>query len=327
MSTHRLVAVTDIDHIGLAAAAGLAAVEAHGLVALLLPARKPLAAWLQTRKAEMSGLLAFQRLLESLSAKGPMLPAAYGSALITAEDAEALLVANAAEIGDAFETFGGLLQFQVEVRWDAAKAMVRFKQDGLFSGLDAALATRDRQAFGAAVQALMEVERQRLALGFVELLGSAALDLVRLPLADEAMVLNAAALIARSGEPALDRAVEAIDATMPEALTIRQLGPLPAVSFATIAIVEPDAGKLAAARHALGVSAEARPHTVKMHYRMAMREAHPDAGATAASDAAAALAQAHALALRAAMAPRSTAGKPLLLDIRREGDSTARQAA
>jgi hypothetical protein len=257
-----------------------------------------------------------------------VLPAAYGSALMTPDEARALLAAHADELRESFETYGSLVQFQVEARWNPEKAMSRFKQDGLFSGLDVALAGRDRRTFGSAVQALMEAERQRLALSFADMLRSSSRDVVRLPLADENMVLNAAALISREEESVLDRAVEAIDATLPDALSIRYLGPLPAVSFATITVVEPEKARLADARAVLGVTSASNAEEIKERYRFAIRKAHPDGrDAAAATDAAAALSRAHALALRAALAPRNARGQPLLLDVRREGDATARNAA
>jgi DnaJ-domain-containing protein 1 len=335
MSSYRLVGVTrpaDAKRLLNASSASrfaeLTVVEAHGLAAVLTPARKPLAAWLQTRKAEMNGLLAFQKLLEAISADAPILPAAYGSALIETDQALALLTAHVGPLKDELEAYGSLVQFQIEVRWDPIKAMAVLKSDGRLAGLDFALANRDRAVFGSALQALMEAERHRLGSGFQAQLAAVARDTVRLPHADEAMLLNVAALIARIDEPALDKAVEAIDASMPDVLSIRYVGPLPAVSFANITIIEPEQGQLRKAHAILGTSGDASIDAVKQAFRLAMRQAHPDAdGAQASSDAAANLAKAHALAIKAALAPRTAKGSPLLLDIRREGDATARNAA
>jgi DnaJ-domain-containing protein 1 len=335
MSNFRLVGVTWPDDARrlLQANAPLRAaqaivVDACGLTALLIPAKKPLAKWLQTRKAEMNDLLAFQKLLEGVSADAALLPAAYGSALLESDQALALLTTHAAALHDELTAYGALVQFQVEVRWDPVKAMAALRADGRMAGLDLSLANRDRAAFGAALQALMEAERINLGSRFHDLLTSAAREIIRLPMADETMLLNAAALIDRFEETMLDRAVEAIDAAMPEALSIRYLGPLPAVSFANITIVEPDAAALKQARAALGVSATDPADAVKSAFRLAIKRAHPDAASTIeTADVAAGLAKAHALALRAALAPRNAKGLPLLLDIRREGDATARQAA
>jgi hypothetical protein len=328
MSTHRLIGITD--SAGAAALAGTAAlvlVEAAGLTAILTPASKPLAAWLQTRRQEMAELLEFQRLLEALAAKAALLPAAYGSALVTTDEAAALLIDSASQLSESLAAHGALRQFQIEVRWDPAKAMAAFKADGRLAGLDVALAGRDRKAFGAALQALMEAERLRLGSAFAQVLAGAARDVVRLPLADETMLLNAAALIAPEGEPKLDAAVEAIDGALPNVLSIRYLGPLPAVSFATITVTQPETRKLDAARRTLDVTHAASPDDIRARYRLAIKRAHPDTTPGGDTDATARLASAYALALRAAMAPLDGKGRPLLLDIRREGDATARQAA
>ncbi len=333
MSALRLVGVTkvaDAPRMRAAACTDISVVEATGLAAILAPASKPIVAWLRTRKAAMEEMLAFQRLLESLSAVGPILPAAYGSTFVSQDDARALLRVYRPQLVRDLADFGGKAQFQIDVRWDPARAMAAFMADGRLVGLDRTLAQGDRRAFGAVLQALMEAERQRMGADFRARLAAASQDLVLLPLADETAILNVAALIERTGEAELDAAVKAIDASMPEALTIRYLGPLPALSFASIVVSEQDTGELALSLRRLGVPPDATEEAITAAYRRAMRDAHPDtAGAAASTDAAAALAAAYAIALKAATAPRTAKGAPLLLDICREGEGTgtARRAA
>ncbi|MGL4444449.1 MAG: GvpL/GvpF family gas vesicle protein, partial [Alsobacter sp.] len=294
MSSHRLIGIATPDAatklLALPAfkARKVSAVEALGLAALLLPDAKPRIAWLQTRKAEMEGLLSFQKLLEATVGVAPLLPAAYGSERIDAPQALALLTTHGRAMGEALSETGGLVQFQIEARWDPQAALARLKAEGAFAGFDAS----DRKVFGAAIQARMEAERASLSDTFHGFLKAAGRDALRLPLADETMVLNAAVMIDRAGEAALDAAVARIDAAMP-GLKIRYLGPLPAVSFASIAIQSPTEGALARARVVLGVTADAAPEAIKRAYRDGMRTAHPDHGGDAAGEAAAALASAH----------------------------------
>ncbi|MGL4241043.1 MAG: GvpL/GvpF family gas vesicle protein, partial [Beijerinckiaceae bacterium] len=196
------------------------------------------------------------------------------------------------------------------------------------SGIDTALAARDRQALGAALQAMMEAERARLATEFRARLAIVSVDVAGLPLADERAVLNAAVLIDRDKESELDRAVEAIDATLPDVFAIRYLGPLPAVSFASIFIGQQDAGALKLSLGRLGVDERMSGEQIATAYRAAVRAVHPDvAGAQASADATADLAKAYAVAIRAAAAPRTAKGVPLLLDIRREGEGPMGKAA
>jgi hypothetical protein len=332
MTSHRLVGVTlaeDAPRLCAAApSAGLVCVEGDGLAALLAPARRPMAAWLQTRKAAMGDVLGFQKLLEALSAAGPVLPASHGSALVAPTDAAALLSAHSKALRRDLADYGARVQFQVEVRWEPTKAMAALKADGRMAGLNVALAHCDRQAFGVALQAFMESEKMRLAAEFQGRLSDVAREIVGLPLADDAAILNVAALIERSDERLLDKAVEAIDAAMPEALAIRYLGPLPAVSFASIVIAEQDKGALGLSQKRLGIGKGATAAETTAAYRNAMRQVHPDvAGALASADATADLAAAYAVALKAAAAPRTARGAPLLLDIRREGEGQTRGAA
>jgi hypothetical protein len=324
MSSHRLIGVATRDDaprllsLPAFAAARIESVEALGMAALLLPDAAPRLPWLKTRKAEMGGLLAFQKLLEATVGVAPLLPAAFGSERIDPFQALALLTAHARAISEALAETGGHVQFQIEVSWNPQTALGRLKADGAFDSLR----TVDRRALGLAVQTRMEAERSVLGDRFFGLLSGAGRDTLRLPLAGEKMLLNAAVLIDRAGEPALDAAVTAIDAALPD-LSVRYLGPLPAVSFASIAILSPSEGSLARARVVLGVAADAAPDAIKRAYREAMRIAHPDHGGSDHGEAAAALSAAHALAARAAVAPRSATGRPLLLDIRREGDRGA----
>jgi Gas vesicle synthesis protein GvpL/GvpF len=330
MSTHRLVGVVRPDQAEkilatnqTVIAANIISVEALGLTALLLPDRKPLAAWLQTRKSQMNALLTFEKLLETISTDCAVLPAACGSARIAPDQALALLTAHANSLMEALETYGSLVQFQIQVRWDAAKAMAHLKKTGRLDSLDLSLATRDRKAFGLSLQMIMETERKRIGEELQNILASASRDHVRLPLDDETMVLNAAALISRDGESALDQAVEAIDSMIPDVFSIRYAGPLPAVSFANITITEPETGSLAKAHVKLGTHQSASVEDIKSAFRNAIRQVHPDTGGkTASADAAAELAKANKLAIRAAIAPCTSAGVPLLLDIRREGENT-----
>ncbi len=326
MSMYRLVGVTtsaEAPRMAAAASKTLCVVEAGDLAAVLAPASRPIAAWFSTRKAVMEEMLSFQRLLESLFAVGPLLPAAYGSAFVSPDDARALVRVHGTQLARDLAAFGACAQFQIEVVWDPAKAIAALKANGSMAGLDRSLADGDRRTFGAVLQAFMEAERLRLGAEFRARLVAASRDLVILPPAGEATLLNAAVLIERSGEPDLDAAIGAIDATMPDALKIRYLGPLPALSFASIVVLEQDTGHLALSLSRLGVAPDAPVDAITAAYRCAIKEVHPDrASAAASTDAAADLAAAYAVALRAAAAPRSAKGTPLLLDIRREGEGS-----
>ncbi|MGL4636224.1 MAG: GvpL/GvpF family gas vesicle protein [Beijerinckiaceae bacterium] len=330
MTTYRLVGISRPEYaatvlaLPVVAKAGVVAVETLGFAALLLPFKKPLAAWMQTRKAEMQGLLDFQKLLEAISSVAPVLPAAYGSTLVTQEQAMALVTGHNSAIAEALDTFGALVQFQIEVRWNMATAIQVLKQENRLDGVDLALANTDRKRFGEALQARMELERQQLSATFLDLLQTAGRDVVRLPTSDETMVLNAAVLVSKADCAALDQAVEQIDSRMAD-LSIRYLGPLPAVSFANITVTQPESGLLAKAHLTLGTQASASADEIKQAYKHAIRQVHPDAQTAAAStDVTAELSKAQSLVLRAAGAPRDAKGAPLLLDIRREGDITAK---
>jgi hypothetical protein len=173
----------------------------------------------------------------------------------------------------------------------------------------------------------MEEARQALAQEARAMLTAVVQDVIALPLADEVMVLNAAVLIDPAQETWLDKAVETVDAMMPD-LSIRYQGPLPAVSFASLAVQAPTQGQIATAEVLLGKGLVDGREAIKTAYRTAMKGAHADmAGEASSDDAASALARAQSLLLKAADAPRGAKGVPLLLDIRREGEDGRRRWA
>lgn len=301
--------------------AGGQVVEALGLAAVLVPATVPVVSWLRTRKAALEDMLAFQRLLENISAHCPILPAAWGSALVTPQQMLGLLVTEPRVLTEALATYGALVQFQVGVSWNPEKVLAFHRCDaGLNEARELGLAG-NRLAMGRSVQAFMETRRIALGSAFILHLSAASRDIIRLPVADETAILNAVALIDRSEETALDRAVDAIDATMSDALKIRYTGPLPALSFASLMVERPDADKLEKARMILGVSGDADAGSLQKTYYSLMKAVHTDQSdeTSLLPD----LAESYQLLRRVTEASTRqpcSSGLPLLASLLRDGD-------
>jgi len=220
-------------------------VEAYGLAAVFAPARLSASLPPLGRKAIIKRLSRAQKRLEAMLPLGPLLAVRGDTWLRDETDALGLLASHEDTIREAVTVFGPKVQFQITIRWaDAAQAGDALKTD--------------------------------LAARFAALLSDAAEDTLRLPVDDDETLLNMAVMIARPDEPKLDRAVEAIDAAMSGELTIRYLGPLPALSFAALTVRQPKDDALAEARTLIGVGDTVSRDDLRARYLDLMRAHHPD---------------------------------------------------
>ncbi len=314
-------------------------IEALGVAALIgPPAKMP---FLQRGKVrELRRLLDFEQILEAILPHGPFIAAAPGARLHDDHDALGFIAANITSLRSALNAYGDKLQFQVSIAWDPVAALEEAKRRDDFGAIRRLAERDDRKALGRAIQRAMEAERISRGERYAGMVAAAVLDLIRLPLESASAVLNAAVMVERADEARLDRALEAIDASWADALTIKCVGPLPALSFASITLERPEPAAIAAACARLGVDAAAEPTRVRDAYHAIMKRIHPDvaaladndAGAPQASDPRSAIAdyrfmmrvsEAHA-ALRAFRpdAPKTAPDDaPVLAVMRREGDA------
>jgi len=272
-------------------------------------------------------LVKAQQILEAAQQAGPILGAAAGQKFADDTQARRFLELNAAALREALAAYGHLRQQQVIVRWDPQGALTRFKENAeVAAALEAV--SRDRSpAAGAMLQTAMEGRKADLAQAFRAFLADAASDLLDLPIEGPDMLLNVAAAIAPGGEAAFDAALERIDAVWTEGLTIKAIGPLPAVSFAAVTIDRVEGERLEMARRRLGVADSASLEEVEAAFRVLLKSAHPDVGGDA--DGARALVDARDLLVRLAslrrpIAPEEAARSGL---VRLQRDGSAQRAA
>jgi hypothetical protein len=273
-------------------------VEAQGLAALLVPKpRRAVMAFLAP-KNEVKDQLIHQRLLESASQYGAIIPAASNMNVEDEWEALGLIVASQARFSGLLETMSDKVQFEIHITLDKA---------------------------GMKADALAEVQRHNFYTQSTSLLGAASFDHILLPVAGNDDLLKAIVLIERSGEAALDQAVAAIDALLPDRLTIHYKGPLPALSFASIVLERPDHQELIKARTLLNVQDGADSEDVTAAYHSFVRQQHchslpllQDAGEAAKACKLLRRVAEVDYALAVAGVPES--GVPVLATILREGD-------
>lgn len=201
------------------------------------------------RRALLRAAADRQARLEALLPLGTIIPTLVGTRL-PQEDLGALLRANRPEIDRAAERLSGAVQFQVTVRWQAEAALAHFADT---------------------IHASQTVQGLRTSLAAVALdrLTEAARDVIPLPVQED-MLLNAVALVPASAIARFDRAVEAIDALWPEGFAIRQIGPSPGVSFASIGFRRISRKALRKAAQDLGVAPDVAAEDLQYVRRRAL---------------------------------------------------------
>jgi hypothetical protein len=324
---YRLIAIVSaetgqkIEAAGRIAGERVTVIAALGLGAVLLPARKAILNFAMTKKAQLEGMLQDQRSLEALQNFGPLLPAVQGVRIVNALEALGLIAAHADGLRRGLAEYGAARQFQITIGFNDSAAIAALKDEPSI-----------RAAAAQGPEALRDEIMARRAAIVAEahsLLAKASIDRIDLPLGGEGTVLNLALLVGPGGEAALDEAVNAIDALLSAALSIKFVGPLPAVSFAAVTIEKPDRRAIQTALKSLGLKAVLPPQDLRAAWLAKMRQSHPDlmgGGAengqeTASYRLLARLSEAENALRRSGAA----ASSPLLLELRRDGD--ARRAA
>lgn len=206
------------------------------------------------RRRVLRGAAERARLLEALLPYGTVIPVLPGLR-IRADEIPGLVAANRPLIDWLAGRLFGRVQYQVTVQWRRAEALAHFVKQASdrAGGLDQ-LADALRANISARLEPLGEA--------------------IALPVAGD-VLSNTALLIDADSEPALDRAVESIDALWSEGFAIRMVGPYPGVSFASLAFRRIERRTLEAAQAALGVTLLAGHEELRAARRSALMAAAP----------------------------------------------------
>lgn len=199
----------------------------QGQTVVMAASPRPLMRLPQSRRDHLIEVAARLRLQEVCMTLGTFLPAQQGNAL-SRQDAAAFLAANQPELADLMIRFGAQVQVQVTVSWAEDGVLAQFRQSSELAPIFGR-GTVQPQELAAAVGRLA----QRLSADIAAELAGVTTDIVTLPVAP-GILWNGAVLVSRSNLGTLDQAVEAIDAIWSDGLTIRQIGPAPISSFASV---------------------------------------------------------------------------------------------
>lgn len=225
---------------------GLTEIAQDGLAAILAPTRRP--RW-PSRRTLLVAAAERQARLEALMPRGTVLPSLPETRIAPAE-VPTMLSANAPLLRRQLDALADRVQYQVTVGWDAAVAAA---------------------TFGASDTLAPELTAR-----IEGLLTPVAEEIQPLPVDDKTLT-NHVLLIRADRDAALDAAVEAVDALWTEGLRIRQLGPAPAVSFASLGLVRLGPRAIAQALARLGLDVLPDPETLRRARHAALKAADPEA--------------------------------------------------
>ena len=206
-----------------------------------------------TRKAMIRGAVTRQQQIEALMAGGTVLPVLPGTR-ITAAEVPAFVETNRAFLDRATAELAGHVQFQVAVIWDEEEGSLHFGGDSAAAPEVTASTLRDRMT---------------------DLLDTVTRDRIDLPRSAETL-LNTVVLLPAEAEVRLDAVVEQIDAIWSEGLTIRLVGPSPALSFCSLGIRRVTGAELKAARAAMSLSERALPDEIAAARHQMLKSAAPE---------------------------------------------------
>ncbi|MEO1153345.1 MAG: GvpL/GvpF family gas vesicle protein [Pseudomonadota bacterium] len=206
------------------------------------------------------------RQLEDLMALGPVLPAIPGAS-VPVEILGDLCAANAITLQRLCARATGKVQYQITVSWTAADVLDRFRDTAEIAPLFAGSVVT-AEAMARAVTRLAT----RLSLRILSELEPIGAEIVELP-TEDGMVCNLVLLIDAGRIPALETAVEAVDAIWPEGFRIQQIGPAPATSFCAFRVRRYGPRSLARARRALDVAPGCTAQDIAHARRTCLRQA------------------------------------------------------
>ena len=230
-------------------------------------------------------LFAYQRVVEQVTQRRPVLPVKFGTVLDHAQEALELLNQGRAKFAEALGYIQDKIEMDVAATWDTNRVLQAIGRQEEVARRREELARKgqptleERVQLGQLVNEQMDSRRDRYRKRMVGLLKPLAFDMVPNPLLSDQMVMNVAFLIDREKEHAFDERIRWLDQLFDDEVNLRVIGPLPPYSFATVEVTRLTLEQVEEARSVLGVDDVTAEDTVRRAYRRRAAEAHRSLGA------------------------------------------------
>lgn len=226
-------------------------------------------AW-QSRVALLKQLSCVQRRLELACQTAPFLPADPAMAPCPAKTLPALLADAAPGIARAIAAFGGLVQWDVVLRWQAEDVLRAQRTE---------LATLGgREALAEGVQRHLAQARALRAQALEMVLAPASF--ARIALEGEECACGFSVLVSRNAEAGLEATLHRFPAALGQGIAADLRGPLPPLSFASVKLRADCTAPAQAAWRSLELPEQLDHAVLQRHWHNRARQLHPDAGGT-----------------------------------------------
>lgn len=197
-------------------------------------------------------LLAHQRVVERVMAEFTLLPVRFGTITGTGtgtpapiQNIQRLLERRAPEFQRLLADMDGRVELGLKARWRDDKAIweeilteqppLRRLRDSLRDQPPEVVRVEGR-ALGERLKQALEEKKAREAAGLLDTLRPLAERVRENPPLGDAMVLNAAFLVAKSQEPAFDQEVERLSQALGQRLSFKYVGPVPPYNFVNLVV-------------------------------------------------------------------------------------------
>lgn len=196
----------------------------------------------QRLRPSRANLRAHTRVLEEVMQGCDVLPVRFGTMIDSDTVGEQVLAANSEEFSRAFNRIDGRCEITLKVSWASHSIFeevietfpaLRRERDMLSAHAQGQSAKID---FGKKVEAAIDQIRQQDSMAIVEALREHVDEMLKGTAAGETMVANLSLLVSREKLPLFDAALEQLDLAHRGRWQFSYVGPMPAFSFADMAI-------------------------------------------------------------------------------------------
>ena len=233
-------------------------------------------------------LLKHQRVIETLMAKNmTVIPMKLGTFALNEEEALSILDMGYTTIMKAFENVGGKVEDDVVALWtdlDVVLKQIAGEPDiaalkGEMLAKKEGVTIDDQMKVGFLVKKRLDEKKKRYASEIFDVLKDVSIRRREHDCPDDAMIMNGAFLVSRTGLKAFMEKLEQLGRRFDTLIRFRCVGPLPAYSFATLEVSRVDRSEIDWARKRLGIGDAANREEIKKAYRSCSFVCHPDSNA------------------------------------------------
>lgn len=232
----------------------------------------------------LRNLAIYQAVIERVMKGHHIIPAKFGTMVQGEEELKRALEMGYHQINSNLKEMEDKIELDVAALWSDLEAILKDigEEEGVKTLKEEAAARPPDQVFevkirvGKLVKESLDKRKEECASLILDVLKGDAEDHRSHDIMDDSMIINAAFLINRDRQEALEKKVDELDKHYQDKINFRIVGPLPPYSFRTFEITKVDFREVDEARKVMGLGEESTPMEIKETYRELTKRFHPD---------------------------------------------------